>query len=175
MKKQIYFTLCFIILIALAVPSLSSDKKLSLKSTFNLLSFEGEWTGYGEAIIPRVRIPISIEGKATFAYDSIANFLRTSIEARKFLFTYIDSGHLYHNPETDSIVWEVWDGFGEYGIYNGLVTDTLLTGTLRKDNYLFHINIDFVTADSMVFYMTAQKGFEGKEKPQATISLWRNK
>lgn len=143
--------------------------------SFDLKSLDGNWSGEGEVIVPKLGFPLNIEGKASFAYDSLHNYLRTSIQGQKFYFTYEDSGHLYHDTATDSIRWEIWDGFGEYGVYFGKVEDGMLKGTLTKDEWLFNIKVDFITADSMTFTMTAREGFAGEEQPQATIGLWREK
>ncbi len=161
-----------VLFIALTTLLLASPKP---DPDFCLNCLEGTWSGEGEVIIPNIRFPLSIEGNATFAYDSAGGYLRTAIEGRKFYFTYSDSGHLYYHPETDSITWEIWDGFGEYGIYYGEIKDGMLQGTLSKDKWLFHIKVDFVANDTIQFHMTTQKGFEGNEKPQATIDLWRMK
>ncbi|MEZ5357381.1 MAG: hypothetical protein R3F48_01030 [Candidatus Zixiibacteriota bacterium] len=145
------------------------------KTDFSLKTLDGNWSGEGEVIVPMMGFPISIEGKASFAYDTLQNYLRTSIQGEKFYFSYEDSGHLYHDTATDSIRWEIWDGFGEYGIYYGHIEDGMLKGTLEKEKWLFHIKVDFINTDSMTFTMTAQKGYVGEEKPQATIDLWRVK
>lgn len=164
-----------IILIAIAWligPTVRSTGDEAEPADFDLAALSGEWAGSGEAVIPKTRIPLSIEGSAYFAYDSTRQYLRTSVTARKFFFTYADSGHLYHNQETDSIVWDVWDGFGQYGRYFGKINDNVLTGTMTKGKWVFDVTITFVTPDSLTFDMTSRKG-EGRDRPRAGITLRR--
>lgn len=168
-------TLSLSFILFLLVYPVLGEVKTNAQKEFELKQLDGQWSGEGDVIVPKLNFPLSIEGKATFVYDSTKEYLRTSIEGQKFYFTYSDSGRLYYYPEADSISWEIWDGFGEYGVYFGHIRDGRLTGTLAKDEWLFHIRVDFVSADSMVFNMTAQEGYVGKEKPQATINLWRQK
>ncbi len=134
----------------------------------------GEWEGEGEILIPKVSISVSIKGKAVFAYDSLTQRLRTSLEAGRFLFTYADSGYLYHDPATDSITWEVWDGFGKHCLYTGEVENEAIRGTQTRNGKRYHIIIDFINDDSLSFGLTTT--FEnGKTKKRAAIDMWRTK
>lgn len=144
----------------------------STSQHFNLKGLAGVWEGVGEAIIPKTDIPLEIAGNAYFAYDSVRGYLRTEIVAQKFFFTYTDSGHLYYNPVTDSIVWDIWDGFGKFGKYHGKVDGHILNGVLDKEKWRYHISVKFAHQDSLSFTLTARKG-SGDEKPRAKIELWR--
>jgi hypothetical protein len=106
---RLIFTMIFTVFLAL-ICSISVHPEQTNK--FDLRSLAGEWEGDGDILIPKISISVSIKGKAVFAYDSLTRRLRTSLEASRFLLSYADSGYLYHDPTTDSINWEVWDGFG---------------------------------------------------------------
>jgi hypothetical protein len=162
------------VLVLLITAFVSADPGADKQEPFHLSLLSGEWTGTGEAVIPMTKIPISLEGEAIFKYDSTLGYLRTEIIAKKFFFSYADSGHLYHDPKTDSIIWEVWDGFGKYGKYYGKINDRKLKGTLIKKNRRFDIEIDFITDDSLSFNMTSQKQTD-EITPRANINLWRTK
>ena len=139
---------------------------------FDLKGLAGVWEGIGEAVIPKTSIPLDIAGKACFTYDSVQGYLRTMIVAEKFFFTYVDSGHLYHNPTTDSILWDIWDGFGKFGQYRGRVNGPILTGVMEKEKWRYHIVVNLVNRDSLTFTLTARKD-SGEWKPRASIDLWR--
>ncbi|MFH1699400.1 MAG: hypothetical protein ABIE07_02335 [Candidatus Zixiibacteriota bacterium] len=163
-----------IVLVLMITAAVWADPGQERHNPFQLSSLDGEWEGMGEAVIPMTKIPISLEGEAVFKYDSALGYLRTSIIAKKFFFSYADSGHLYHDPRTDSIIWEVWDGFGKYGKYHGILNERMLTGMLIKGKRRFDIEIDFVTDDSLTFGMSSQKQTD-EIQPRANISLWRVK
>ncbi|MEE9442004.1 MAG: hypothetical protein V3V99_04985 [candidate division Zixibacteria bacterium] len=162
------------LLVILIATVVCADPETDKQESFHLSLLDGEWAGTGEAVIPMTKIPISLEGEAIFKYDSSKGYLWTSIIAKKFFFSYADSGHLYHDPKTDSIIWEVWDGFGKYGKYHGKLNNRKLKGTLVKKTRRFDIEIDFVTDDSLTFYMTSQKQTD-EIRPRANIILWRVK
>jgi hypothetical protein len=140
---------------------------------FRLQSLAGNWEGEGEVLIPKTSIPISIEGKAKFTYDSLTARLRTEIQASKFLFTYADSGYIYHDTATDSISWDVWDGFGKYSRYRGTVANNVITGVKTRHGYRYRIKIDFITDDSLNFTLTTT-GKDGDSSTRAAITMWRS-
>lgn len=140
----------------------------------DLRMLSGEWEGEGEVIIPKTPIPISIEGKAVFTYDTLTSRLRTSLEASRFFFNYSDSGYLSHDPATDSITWEVWDGFGKYCLYKGKIEDNVITGTQDREGWYDRITIDFFNSDSLSFRLTSVYQ-NGKVRERATIDMWRVK
>lgn len=163
-----------LVLVLIIAAVVSAEPGADKQEPFHLSQLDGDWAGTGEAVIPMTKIPISLEGEAIFKYDSALGYLRTEIIAKKFFFSYSDSGHLYHDPKTDSIVWEVWDGFGKYGKYFGKMNDRKLNGTLIKKNRRFDIEIDFITDDSLTFNMTSQKKSDDVT-PRANINMWRIK
>jgi hypothetical protein len=141
---------------------------------FNLSHLAGEWNGGGEVLIPHIALPVSIEGQAIFAFDSLTQRLRTSLKARKFLFGYADSGYLFFDAATDSISWEVWDGFGKHCLYTGIKEANVITGTQKIDEDTYYIVIDMITDDSLSFkLMTTNE--KGRTQQRAAIDLRRNK
>jgi len=139
---------------------------------FHLQTLAGNWEGEGEVVIPKTSIPLSIEGKAVFSYDSVTARLRTQIEASKFLFTYADSGYIYHDTATDSISWDIWDGFGRFSRYIGTVDNNVITGAKMRHGYRYQVKIDFITDDSLNFTLTTT-GKDGKSSTRADITMWR--
>jgi hypothetical protein len=141
---------------------------------FDLSGLAGEWNGGGEVLIPHIALPVSIEGRANFAFDSLTQRLRTSLEAHKFLFGYADSGYLFFDPATDSITWEVWDGFGKHCLYTGIKEGNVITGTQKIDEDTYYIVIDMITDDSLSFkLMTTNE--KGRTRQRAAIDLRRTK
>ncbi len=139
---------------------------------FRLRALAGEWEGEGEVLIPKTSIPISIEGKAIFTYDSLTARLHTEIGASKFLFKYADSGYIYHDTATDSISWDIWDGFGKYSRYIGTVENNVITGANMRHGYRYRVRIDFITDDSLNFTLTATDK-DGDSSTRAAITMWR--
>lgn len=113
----------------------------------------GEWSGAGMFVMPITGIEMAIEGSASFVYDSSGGYIRTAMTGIKFFYTYSDSGHLYMNHETDSLTWEVWDGFGRHVVYEGTGTGDSLTGRTRGGSTVFHITATMVTPDSLDFWL----------------------
>lgn len=140
---------------------------------FRLRALAGDWKGEGEVLIPKTSIPISIEGKAMFTYDSLTNRLRTEVQASKFLFKYADSGYIFHDTATDSISWDVWDGFGKYSRYVGTVENNIFTGMNTRHGYRYRVKIDLITDDSLNFTLTATDK-DGHSSTRAAITLWRS-
>lgn len=161
----------FFIIILLLGGLLSAATKHS--DEFRLQALAGHWEGEGEVLIPKTSIPISIEGKALFTYDSLTHRLRTQIEASKFLFKYADSGYIYHDTATDSITWDIWDGFGKYSRYVGTVENNIITGANTRHGYRYRVKIDFITDDSLNFALTATDR-KGDSSTRAAITLWRS-
>lgn len=141
-------------------------------TSFSLGLLAGCWEGNGEVIIPKTSIPISIEGKAVFSYDSTRKRLRTSLEASRFFFSYADSGYLSHNPDTDSITWEVWDSFGKYSEYTGKLENNVIHGARHKGSKAYNILISLITRDSLSFSLTTTYE-NGKTLRKAAIDMWR--
>ncbi len=139
---------------------------------FRLQALAGEWEGEGEVLIPKTSIPISIEGEAVFTYDSLTAKLRTEIKASKFFFKYADSGYIYHDTATDSISWDIWDGFGKFSRYVGTVSDNVITGSNTRHGYRYRVKIDFITDDSLNFTLTATDK-DGDSTTRAAITMWR--
>lgn len=140
---------------------------------FHLKALAGHWEGEGEVLIPKTSIPISVDGKALFTYDSLTTRLRTEIEASKFFFSYADSGYIYHDTATDSISWEIWDGFGKYSRYVGTVKNNIITGAKTRHGYQYRIKIDFITSDSLNFTLTTTDR-KGDSSTRADITMWRS-
>ncbi len=140
---------------------------------FRLQALAGNWEGEGEVLIPKTSIPLSIDGKAVFTYDSLTNRLRTEIQASKFLFKYADSGYIFHDTATDSISWDIWDGFGKYSRYIGTVQDNVITGANTRHGYRYRVKIDFITDDSLSFTLTATDR-KGDSSTRAAIVMWRS-
>lgn len=72
----------------------------------------GRWRGEGSFLMPMTGIDISVDGEADFTPDTAHGCLRTAMTGSTFMFSYSDSGHLTIDPATDSLRWEIWDGFG---------------------------------------------------------------
>lgn len=167
--------LSFTALIPLILVSiLSYHTSVGESTTFRLSDLAGNWEGDGEVLIPKTSIPVSVEGEAVFAYDSLSGLLRTEIEASKFFFKYADSGYIHHDTFTDSISWEIWDGFGRYSKYLGKVEDNVIIGDKTRYGYVYRIVIDFITDDSLHFSLTTTDR-DGDNSTRASIDLWRVK
>jgi hypothetical protein len=145
-----------------------------IPENFRLEALAGYWQGQGEVLLPNTSLTISIDGKAVFTYDSLTSRLRTQIDARKFIFSYADSGYLYHDTGTDSISWDTWNSSGKHVRYIGIIKNSVFTGADTRHGYLYRVKIDFITADSLDFTLTATD-HKGDSTTQAAITLWRSK
>jgi len=162
------------VLVILMISGLCYHTGADDSGDFRLSNLAGDWEGEGEVLIPKTSIPISVTGEAVFTYDSLMGRLRTEIEAGKFFFRYTDSGYIYHDTVTDSISWEIWDGFGRYSEYIGMVENNVITGDKTRHGYLYRIVIDFITDDSLNFSLTTTDD-DGDSRTRASIDLWRIK
>ena len=150
--------------------NISSISKTAKSLDLRMLS--GQWQGQGEIIIPKTSVPVSIKGKAVFSFDSVSNRLKTAIEAGRFFFTYADSGYLWHDSATDSINWEVWDGFDTHRLFRGKMENNVITGTRSREGWHDRITVDFITSDSLSFRLAAVHK-NGKVQERVTIDMWR--
>ncbi|MCK4462235.1 MAG: hypothetical protein KAW46_10550 [candidate division Zixibacteria bacterium] len=140
--------------------------------SFDPWALIGEWSGQGMFVMPVTGIRLSIEGRAGFTYDSTEGYIRTSMVGTKFFYTYQDSGHLYVDEEVDSLVWEIWDGFGKHVIYEGSIRGDTLTGRRLKGSAVYSLAATLVSKDSLVFrldYIDAQ----GRKSEKARFNLGR--
>lgn len=148
---------------------------LSLSVNINeidLISFEGSWEGNGEFLMPITNMAVAIEGKANFKYDSANGYLRTALTGSKFLFSYSDSGHLYYDKQTDSILWEIWDNYSRHAKYEGKAYGNIVKGTRYRKKNLYSVMIEMVTKDSINFKLMVTNP-EGNSIDKAVFHLWR--
>lgn len=155
--------------LSLSVSSLSFSQH---GKKIDLGKLEGAWKGTGQLRMPVTNILVNISGQASFEYDSAQGYLRTALRGEKFLFSYSDSGHLVHDPQTDSISWEVWDNFGKRAMYHGTVEGNMIRGSRRHKSRLYSVMIALVTNDSIDFKLTVT-GEDGASKDRAAFNLWR--
>lgn len=139
---------------------------------FELESLAGKWEGKGKVRVPITGMKISINGKADFAYDSLTRKLRTSLEGKRFFFSYNDSGYLTHDPANDSITWEIWDSFGKHAFYTGNVENNIINGVRTKDKNLYNVVVNFITDDSLTFKLTTTDE-EGDVTTRVALDMWR--
>ena len=132
----------------------------------------GRWQGKGSFLMPLTGIEISVGGEAAFTQDSAQGYLRTAMTGSTLLFTYSDSGHLAIDPVTDSVQWEIWDGFGRYVVYNGAVEGNALTGKRLHGSRLYTIHTDFIGRDSIEFRLISTEKDSSKVE-RAHFSLGR--
>ncbi|MDH3889442.1 MAG: hypothetical protein OEV49_00015 [candidate division Zixibacteria bacterium] len=134
----------------------------------------GEWSGAGMLVMPMTGVELEVEGSASFVQDSSGGYIRTGISGTKFLYTYSDSGHFYVNPDNDSLIWEVWDGFGRHGIYEGIGRGDTLTGRRRGGNAVFQVTTTMVTPDSLDLHLYYLDN-NGRRYQKARLNLGRNR
>ncbi len=140
--------------------------------SFDPWALIGEWSGQGMFVMPVTGIRLSIEGRADFTYDSTEGYIRTSMVGTKFFYTYRDSGHLYVDEEVDSLVWEIWDGFGKHVIYEGSIRGDTLTGRRVKGDAVYSITATLVSRDSLDFRLDYIDD-RGRKSEKARFNLGR--
>ncbi len=159
------------LLLLLCVCSASPNAEDS-PAAFDLLALEGDWSGSGSFVVPVTGMEMAIEGRASFQYDSTAGYLRTVLTGAKLFFTYVDSGTMWLDPATDSLTWEIWDGFGKHVIYRGVVDGSSFVGSRLRGSRVYTVSTDFVTNDSISFRMTSRDA-EGVPREKARFELGR--
>jgi hypothetical protein len=139
---------------------------------FDPLTLVGKWQGEGSFLMPVTGMEISLEGEANFVYDSTLGYLRTAMRGETLVFTYTDSGHLAIDPVTDSLRWDIWDGFGRYVTYYGAVEGNKLTGRRVRGSRLYTIHTNFVGPDSIEFRLVSTEK-DSTKIDRARFSLGR--
>jgi hypothetical protein len=162
--------LIFALIIALTFCAAVGEEETVGK--FDIESLAGNWEGKGKVRVPVTGMKISINGKAAFAYDSLTRKLRTSLEGKRFFFSYTDSGYLTHDTLTDSITWEIWDSFGKYSFYTGKVENNIINGVKTKEGRLYNVIVDFITNDSLTFKLTTTDE-DGDVTKRVALDMWR--
>lgn len=162
--------ICAVVLVMMLNASVqSSDQK-----RLDLESLEGDWIGSGTFLMPVTEIEVDVEGKASFRYDSKSGRLRTALSGEKFMFTYSDSGYVTPDAKGDSLIWEVWDGFGRHSKYRGAFEGNSITGSRRWKGKTYSVEIIQLHADTLSFKMTVA-GDDGTATENASFSLKRVK
>ena len=164
------FRLLLAITISVTICAAAGDRENTDK--FDLKSLSGEWEGEGKVRVPVTGMKISINGNAVFTYDSLTRKLRTSLEGKRFFFSYTDSGYLTHDPITDSITWEIWDSFGKYSFYTGKVENNVINGVKTKEGKLYNVIVNFITDDSLTFKLTTTDE-DGEVTKRVALDMWR--
>jgi len=142
------------------------------KPVFTPDTILGKWEGKGRARMPVTGLKISIKGNADFSRDSTDGHIRSEMSGHRLFFSYSDSGHLYIDPDSDSLVWEIWDGFGKHITYHGTHSDGAISATAFHDNKIHQMAIGFVTADSVTFRLTTINHDDTTEN--VFLDLWRS-
>jgi len=166
-KKPVLYLL-FVVALIFSISMAQSNSKIDISS------LEGNWEGNGKFLVPMTGVRINIAGRAEFRYDREAGYLRTAITGNKFLFSYSDSGHLFHDPLTDSISWEIWDNSGKHALYQGVAEGNLIKGARLRKGKIYSVMIQNVTNDSIDFKLTTTDP-NGESVDRATFNLWRVK
>ena len=141
---------------------------------FDLEGLEGDWEGHGSFVMPVTGISMSIDGEADFTYDSVRGYLRTALTGTKFMFKYADSGHLRLDSLTDSVSWEIWDGFGKHVIYDGVAAADTLRGRRYKGSSHYDVEVRLINADSITFRLRKTDA-DGTVADKALFDLGRKR
>jgi len=168
MKSKLTLSTIAVLLTLAACTVSAGDKSLDIKT------LDGNWKGVGQFLVPVTNFNVDINGKASFQWIPEGNYLRTSLTGDKLFFTYSDSGHLVHNPATDSISWEVWDNTGKHAKYLGKAEGNEVHGARMYGKDLYEVMIKLVTPDSIDFKLKVTQP-DGDSFNKATFNLWRVK
>ncbi|HOP07934.1 MAG TPA: hypothetical protein PLF13_11665 [candidate division Zixibacteria bacterium] len=133
----------------------------------------GVWQGSGGFLMPVTGIRLDIEGTAEFVDVPDSGFIKTSLHGSKFLFNYSDSGHLWIDDATDSLTWEIWDGFGHYVTYYGVVEGSQIKGSRRKDQNMYLIEAQMIGPDSLCFRLRAGASDNPEDKAWFNLGKMR--
>lgn len=168
MKAALFLAICFLVILT----SFATDK-----SHFDPAGLVGEWKGVGEVVLPMTSYTMEIDGKASFRWDSAGEFLRTELTGSKVFFTYSDTGHLYYDPATDSLMWEIWNNLGRHLIYRGSVSEGVIRGSARRRSLLYNLTARLVPADfpDSIFFKLTVVDDEGESADRGNFTLWRAK
>ncbi len=149
--KSILLTTGLATILGLALIVAADDQP----ADFDPLTLAGKWQGEGSFLMPVTGMEISVEGEADFVYDSTYGYMRTAMRGETLIFTYSDSGHLAIDPVTDSLRWDIWDGFGRFVVYTGVIEGNKLTGKRVHGSRLYTIHTNFVGSDSLEFRLVS--------------------
>ncbi len=141
----------FFIPLLIAATLLLAELLTADDRNFDVFNLLGQWQGNGVFVMPVTGLEMEMEGSASFVRDTSGGYIRTSMIGTKYLYTYQDSGRLYVNPDNDSLLWEVWDGFGRHVFYEGAVNGDTLTGRRWKGKAEYKLTAQMVTPDSLDF------------------------
>lgn len=127
------------------------------KEDFSLKSLDGNWEGKGTAMIPGTSMTMDIEGSARFEYFDKDEYLKTSIVAEKFMFTYRDTGHMVYDSESNIVTWEIWNNIKQYAKYKGVYKDSVISTTRKHRGKIYIARIEIKHVDSLVFELLESK------------------
>ncbi len=131
------------------------------REELNLKSLDGDWEGKGTVVVPGTSITMDIEGSARFEYINEDNYLKTSIVAEKFMFTYRDTGHMVYDNKSNIVTWEIWNNIKQYAKYEGVYKDSVISTTRNHRGRLYFARIEIKHPDSLVFILSeSQKDAE---------------
>ncbi len=142
---------------------------------FDLKSLVGSWEGEGMFLMPVTDVEVELEGQGEFVYDAGRDLIKTSMTGTKYFLNYADSGLLRHDPQTDSITWEIWDNWGKHAKYRGEIRDGRLVADRTFKNKGYQVTVDFPHPDTLDFRLTLADPDTKVRETRARFVLWRVK
>jgi hypothetical protein len=152
-----------------------SPQAKGAKGKFDLKGLVGSWEGEGMFLMPVTDVEIELEGAGEFVYDTKRGLLKTAMTGEKFLLNYADSGLLRHDPQTDSVTWEIWDNWGKHAKYRGEIRDGRLVADRTFKDKGYQVTVNFPHPDTMDFRLTLADPDTKVRETRARFLLWRVK
>ena len=142
---------------------------------FDLKNLVGSWKGGGMFLMPITDVEIDLEGQGKFVFDTKRNLLKTAMSGTKYFLSYADSGLLRHDPQTDSVTWEIWDNWGKYAKYRGEIRDGRLVADRTFKDEGYQVTVNFPHVDTLDFRLTLTDPETQVKETRARFVLWRGK